>query len=243
MINKQSKIPIYYQLEEVIKQEISDKGLVSHSPIPSEREYAEKYGISRMTVRQAINNLVNQGILYRARGRGTFISEQKFEQDISQLTSFSEDMRERNLTPSTKIIKMDELNGPSPAHDKLNLTVRDTVYEIVRLRLANEQPIALETIFTPKKIVGELTEKQVETSFYRYLENELGLSIQRGFQSIEASLATSEEMGYLKIKKNDPVLVMYRTSFLDDALGTPVEFVKSIYRADRYKFNIEMNRC
>ncbi|GEN55662.1 HTH-type transcriptional repressor YvoA [Halolactibacillus alkaliphilus] len=242
MINKQSKLPIYYQLEEAIKQEISQKGLAPHSPIPSEREYAEKHGISRMTVRQAINNLVSQGILYRARGRGTFISEQKFEQDISQLSSFSEDMRERNLTPSTKIIKMDELIGPSAAHDKLNLKINDTVYEIVRLRLANDQPIALETIFTPKKLLGAITEKQVETSFYQYLENDLGLSIKRGFQSIEASLATSEEMTYLQIKKNDPVLVMQRTSFLDDHLGTPIEFVKSIYRADRYKFNIEMNR-
>ncbi len=242
MVNKQSKIPIYYQLEEAIKHEINKNGMEPHSPIPSEREYAEKHGISRMTVRQAINNLVNQGILYRERGRGTFISEQKFEQDISQLTSFSEDMRKRHLTPSTKIIKMNECIGPSAAHDKLKQANEDVVYEIVRLRLANDQPIALETIYTPKKLVGKLVDQQVEASFYRYLEETLGLSIKRGFQSIEAALATSEEVTYLQIKKNDPVLIMQRISFLDDADGTPIEFVKSVYRADRYKFNIEMNR-
>lgn len=242
MVNKQSKIPIYYQLEEAIKNEINKNGMEPHSPIPSEREYAEKHGISRMTVRQAINNLVSQGILYRERGRGTFVSEQKFEQDISQLTSFSEDMRKRQLIPSTKIIKMNECTGPSAIHDKLKLAITDVIYEIVRLRLANNEPIALETIYTPKKLVGTLNDHQIEASFYRYLEDTRGLSIKRGFQSIEAGLANSEEVTYLQIKKNDPVLIMHRISFLDDAAGTPIEFVKSVYRADRYKFNIEMNR-
>lgn len=242
MINKQSKIPIYYQLEELIKQEIVTKGLKPHSPIPSEREYAEQYGISRMTVRQAINDLVNQDVLYRARGRGTFVNEEKFEQDISQLSSFSEDMRKRQLTPSTKILAMELSTGPSAIHDRLKVAADDQVYKIIRLRLADEQPIALETIYTPKRRIGELLNHQIEGSFYYHLEHTLGLRIKHGFQSVEAALGNNEEIEHLQIKKHDPVLVMYRISYLDDNEETPIEFVRSVYRADRYKFNIEMNR-
>ncbi|PXW92934.1 GntR family transcriptional regulator [Streptohalobacillus salinus] len=242
MIDKHSKIPIYYQLEEAIKTEISENGLQAHDPLPSERIYAEKHGISRMTVRQAINNLVNEGILYRERGRGTFINEQKFEQDISHLTSFSEDMRQRQLTPSTQIISMKRIDHKTNIHDKLELTDEESIYEIVRLRLANQQPIALETIYTPVKLVGNLTENDVEKSFYDYLEQDKGYIITSGQQSIEAALANSEEISQLKLKKNDPILLMQRISYLSDANKTPIEYVKSAYRADRYKFNIEMKR-
>ena len=242
MVDKQSKIPIYYQLEEAIKNEITTNNLQAHDPLPSERIYAERHDISRMTVRQAINNLVNEGILYRERGRGTFVNEQKFEQDISQLTSFSEDMRQRHLTPSTQIISMKQIHHKTSIHEKLALSDEASIYQIVRLRLADNQPIALETIYTPVKLVGPLTESDVEQSFYDYLEETKGYMITCGKQSIEAALANSEEISHLKLNKNDPVLLMQRVSYLGDPNKTPIEYVKSAYRADRYKFNIEMRR-
>ncbi len=97
MIDKNSPIPIYYQLELQIRQFIESEQLQPGDILPSEREFTEKYNISRMTVRQAINNLVSEGLLYRQKGKGTFIAEQKFEQDLSGLTSFSEDMKNPGL--------------------------------------------------------------------------------------------------------------------------------------------------
>src|SRR5699024_385163 len=97
MIDKNSPIPIYYQLEEHIKKLIQDGELTPGDMLPSEREYGERYSISRMTVRQAITNLVNGRILYRVKGKGTFVMEQKMEQDLQGLTSFTEDMKARGL--------------------------------------------------------------------------------------------------------------------------------------------------
>ncbi|MBM7539903.1 GntR family transcriptional regulator [Amphibacillus cookii] len=242
MINKDSPIPIYYQLEEIIKQKMQSEELQPGDLLPSEREYAEAYHISRMTVRQAINNMVNAGLLYRQKGRGTFVAEQKFEQDLSGLTSFSEDMKKRNLNPSNQLISIQLINNIPLINDRLNLNTDDFIYEIKRLRLANEEPIALETIYTPEKIVGEIDQAHVTKSFYDYIENQLNLKIKHGIQTIEAALANKDEIKYLNIKKGDPILLMQRTSFLIGQEGTPIEYVKSAYRADKYKFNMQMKR-
>ncbi|RLL41116.1 GntR family transcriptional regulator [Oceanobacillus piezotolerans] len=241
MINKNSPIPIYYQLEEeirtLIKQELNPGDL-----LPSEREYAEKYDISRMTVRQAINNLVKEGLIYRQKGRGTFIAEKKFEQDLSGLSSFSEDMRNRGLTPSNKLLSFQIMADNPRAASILKVEPNDELYVIKRLRLANEEPIALETIFTPKKLVGELSLDHFNVSFYDYIENTLNLSIAYGEQTIEAALAKTEEARELNIPRGKPVLVMERTSYLKDEQQTPIEYVNSIYRSDKYKFKMQMKR-
>ncbi|WP_440894722.1 GntR family transcriptional regulator [Amphibacillus sp. Q70] len=240
MIDKQSPIPIYYQLEEMIKKKIQSEELMPGEAIPSEREYAETYGISRMTVRQAINNMVTEGLLYRQKGRGTFIAEQKIEQDLTKLTSFSEDMRNRELNPSSKLISIDQMACSVKIAEALAINAGACVYQIKRLRLADEEPIALETIYTPKNLVGDMDETDFNQSFYTFLEENRQLKIHHGHQSIEASTANKDEIKYLKIKKNDPILLMYRTSYLINQ--TPIEFVKSSYRADKYKFYLTMNR-
>ncbi|WP_017470870.1 GntR family transcriptional regulator [Amphibacillus jilinensis] len=242
MINKNSPIPIYYQLEEIIKKKIQLEELQPGDVLPSEREYAEAYNISRMTVRQAINNMVNEGLLYRQKGRGTFIADQKFEQDLSGLTSFSEDMKKRHHMPSNQLISIQLINTTPLINNKLNLAAGDFIYEIKRLRLADDEPIALETIYTPKKFVGEIDKAQVTQSFYDYIENQLKLKIVHGLQTIEAALANKDEIKYLNIKKGDPILLMQRTSYLTDQEDTPIEYVKSAYRADKYKFNMHMKR-
>ncbi len=242
VINKNSPIPIYYQLEEIIKKKIQLEELQPGDVLPSEREYAEAYNISRMTVRQAINNMVNEGLLYRQKGRGTFIADQKFEQDLSGLTSFSEDMKKRHHMPSNQLISIQLINTTPLINNKLNLAAGDFIYEIKRLRLADDEPIALETIYTPKKFVGEIDKAQVTQSFYDYIENQLKLKIVHGLQTIEAALANKDEIKYLNIKKGDPILLMQRTSYLTDQEDTPIEYVKSAYRADKYKFNMHMKR-
>lgn len=103
-IDKQSPIPIYYQIMEQLKAQIKSGELLPDMPLPSEREYAEQFGISRMTVRQALSNLVNEGFLYRLKGRGTFVSKPKMEQALQGLTSFTEDMKSRGMTPGSRLI-------------------------------------------------------------------------------------------------------------------------------------------
>lgn len=242
MINKNSPLPIYYQLEEEIRLVIQTGKLKPGELLPSEREYAEQYNISRMTVRQAINNLASEGLLYRQKGRGTFISEKKFEQDLHGLTSFSEDMRERGLTPSNKIISFQLIEASKRIADILQLEIGEQVYEIKRIRFANELPIAVEIIYTPKRLVGEMSQKNIEESFYHFIETKLNLKIAYGDQIIESALATKFEIDNLNLNEGDPILIMNRTSYLSDKNATPLEFVNSAYRADKYKFKLQMRR-
>lgn len=242
MINKHSPIPIYHQLEELIKHKINTAELRAGEAIPSEREYAEIYNISRMTVRQAVNNMVNEGLLYREKGRGTFVAKKKFEQNLTGLTSFSEDMTKRHHTPSTVIISLQPMKHSPLIIEKLKLMPTDLIYEIKRLRLADNEPIALETIYTPHKLVGPIEKSKINGSFYNYIEQHLKLKLTHGIQTIEAALANKDEMKYLKIEKDDPVLLMQRTTFISEDKDVPIEFVKSAYRADKYKFHLEMKR-
>ncbi|GAA5416502.1 HTH-type transcriptional repressor NagR [Paraliobacillus ryukyuensis] len=240
MIDKQSPIPIYHQLEEKIKQLIETGELNPGDILPSEREYAEQFQISRMTVRQAINNLVNERFLYRIKGKGTFVMEHKMEQPLRELTSFTEDMKARGLQPSNRLIHFEILPASAELAEKLGIKEHGPVYEIKRIRLAEDIPMALERTYISANLVPGLTEDIVKDSLYAYVERVLQLKIKGGTQMIEASISNEEERGYLEIEEADPILLMQRISLLED--GRPFEVVKSSYRADRYKFIIDLQR-
>ncbi|UFT98565.1 GntR family transcriptional regulator [Radiobacillus kanasensis] len=240
MLNKNSPLPIYYQLEEEIRQLIQSEQLKPGELLPSEREYAELHGISRMTVRQAINNLASEGLLYRQKGKGTFVAERKFEQNLQGLTSFSEDMKARGLTPSSKLITFEEIVAPPDIAHKLHISDGDKVYLIQRIRLANNEPVAVEAIYTPKSIVGSLTKEDYAGSFYEFMEKKKGLQIGHADQELESALANTFEMEHLQIKDGDPILLMKRITHLSN--DKPFEYVKSAYRADRYKFKLHLPR-
>ncbi|WP_404470231.1 GntR family transcriptional regulator [Sutcliffiella horikoshii] len=240
MIDKTSPIPIYYQLESYIKNQIEAGFILPGENIPSEREYAESYGISRMTVRQAINSLVNEGLLYRKKGSGTFVSEKKIEQPLQGLTSFTEDMKKRGMTPTSKLIHFEVIPANSFISSELKISEYAPVYEIKRIRLADGEPMALETNYLSANLVKGLTEEEVKASIYSYVEEKLGLRITHAEQLIESVRASEEHEKLLFIEKDHPMLYIQRNTFLHD--GTPLELVKSVYRGDRYKFQIKMER-
>ncbi|TCT17567.1 GntR family transcriptional regulator [Melghiribacillus thermohalophilus] len=240
MINKESPIPIYYQLQEHLKTKIENGELKSGDPIPSEREMAEKYEISRMTVRQAVNNLVNEGLLTRSKGRGTFVADKKIEQPLMKLTGFSEDMKRRGIEPGSKLISFDVIKASKKVSKHLNINEGDSVYQISRLRLGDGDPMAYEVSYLPEKRITKIPEDNIRGSLYSFIEECLGLKIERAIQTLEPSFATALESDMLTIEKGSPVLLLERTTFLHD--DVPIEYVKSIYRGDRYKFIAEMRR-
>ncbi|HJV32215.1 MAG TPA: GntR family transcriptional regulator [Bacillales bacterium] len=240
MIKKNSPIPIYYQLEEHLKELIENGELKPGDAIPPEREYAEKYQISRMTVRQAFTHLVNAGYLHRIQGKGTFVAERKIEQPLQGLTSFTEDMKARGLKPGSQLIQFEMIPATTQIANQLSIQEYAPVYEIKRIRLADDVPMALETNYISANLIKGLTEQIVNQSLYSYIETQLGYQIDHASQVIESSIANQIEAEHLKIKKGSPVMLIQRNTFLQD--GTPVEFVKSSYRADRYKFMIQMKR-
>lgn len=242
MINKSSPIPIYYQLEEIIKDLIEKGELKPGDSLPAEREYAEQFQISRMTVRQALNELVNDGYLYRVKGKGTFVAERKpkIEQALQGLTSFTEDMKARGMKPGSQLLQFEIIQATSLIANQLGIQEYGPVYEMKRIRLADNEPMALETNYISTNFIKGLTEKIVNQSLYSYIEKQLNLKIDYASQVIESSIANELEAEYLNILPGAPIMLIQRNTFLKD--GTPVEFVKSTYRADRYKFMIQMNR-
>jgi GntR family transcriptional regulator len=240
VIDKKSPLPLYYQVEEYIKQTIQSEELQPGDALPSERELSENFQISRMTVRQAITNLVNQGFLFREKGRGTFVSNQKFEQNLQGLTSFTEDMKARQLVPGTKLLHFEIFPVEKDIQERLSLGEGELIYKIKRLRLANEEPIALETSYLPVKLIPGLTPDILEKSLYSYIEDELQLKIGHATQTVEAALVSDEDSKQLQVKKGVPVLLIQRETFLEN--GTPLELVRSSYRADKYKFKIDIER-
>jgi GntR family transcriptional regulator len=240
MINKNSPIPLYYQLEEYIKVLIEKGELKAGDALPAEREYAQKYQISRMTVRQAFTHLVNEGYLQRLQGKGTFVAERKIEQLLKRLTSFTEDMEARGLTPGSELIHFDIIPATSQIANQLSIQEDVPVYEIKRIRLADGIPMALETIYISANLIKGLTEAIVNQSLYAHIEGQLNLRIDRAQQVIESAIASPIEAEYLKINQGAPVMLIQQNTYLQD--GTPVEYVNSAFRADRYKFIIQMKR-
>lgn len=241
MFDRESPVPMYYQIERYIEHLIENRNLKAGDQIPSEREFTDQFHVSRMTVRQAIMNLVNSGLLVRIKGKGTFVSNyNKIEKTLIGLNGFSEDMISRGMKPGSRMLSFRRILPSAKIAERLGLSKSEEVFEIKRTRLADDEPMAIETSYLPVHVFPKLTEKKASPSLYHYIEQECGLLIDHADQSLEAALVTDEEAKILDIQNGSPVLLIERCSFLKN--GQPIEQTKSLFRADRYKFMITLPR-
>ena len=214
--------------------------LPTGSAIPSERDLAGRYGVSRMTLRQAIEDLVRDGYLIRRHGAGTFVGKPKIAKQFS-ITSFSEDMNARGLAASSRVLSI--RRGPAGARlaGRLQVPPDEVVLVVTRLRLADDEPMALEWLHVPDRLVPGLTEADLEReSFYRILADIYGIAIDGGHQTIEPTVTDQEESRLLGVALHSPALFVERVAWT--AKHEPVEFVRSLYRGDRYKFAVDLTR-
>src|SRR5438093_3987364 len=200
--------------------------------IPSERKLSTDLGVSRLTVRAALDDLVREGFLVRRHGSGTFVSEPKIAQQLT-LTSFSEDMRRRGMVPGSRTIELRETHAGAAVGRALKVSPDARVVLIRRLRLADGEPMALETLHVPADRVPGLSRELLEdASFYELLEKEYGVVSASGIQSIEPTVTNEEASELLGVPLHSPAFLFRRTS--RTASGDTVEFVRSLYRGDRY---------
>jgi GntR family transcriptional regulator len=240
-IDKRSPVPMYYQIMRQLLEKIQGGEFAVDSTLPPERELAETYKVSRMTVRQAIIELVNEGILVRRKGIGTFVAPPKLEQALSRLTSFTEDMAQRGMKAGAKVISFDEIVPEPTIRKTLALETGDKAYESVRLRLADDVPMALETTTLPVSLCPGLARQDLENqSLYRLLAERWGVRLDYATQSIEPVCASPHEASLLHVAQGMPLLLMHRITYNQD--GRAIEHVKSLYRGDRYKFIIELRQ-
>ena len=240
-IDKHSPIPMYYQIMSQLREKIAAGEYAVNSALPPERELVETYHVSRMTIRQAILELVNEGILVRRKGIGTFVAPPKLEQALSRLTSFTEDMAQRGMKAGSRIISFKEMLPDPTIRKALGLSEGDKVFESVRLRLADEEPMALETTtLTASLCPGLQADALVNQSLYKVLTERYGLQLDYARQDLEPILASPHEAALLNVESGSPLLLIHRITYDQD--GRAFEYVKSLYRGDRYKFVTELYR-
>lgn len=235
-IDKKSPIPAYYQLKNIILRKINSSEYKEDDIIPSERELSDSLGISRMTVRQALNQLVSEGVLYREKGKGTFVSKTKIEQ--RNIMSFSDTVVKKGMLPSTRVLNLGKEECSDYIKEILDLKENELVFNIKRLRLANNIPVGIEEDFIPEKYCPNLDKFDLTGSLYKIIKDEYSHIINYADNIVEAAKPTKLEKELLNITSTTPVLNIKSVIITDVSLKLLYE--KSIYRSDEYKYNIRV---
>lgn len=208
--------------------------------IPSERHLSADLGVSRLTVRAALDQLVREGYLVRRRGSGTFVSEPKIAQELT-MTSFTEDMLRRGMVPASRTLELRIASAGAHLGRLLHVSPSEPVTIVTRLRLADRETMAIETLHVRESLVHGLSAADLERqSFYELLRDRYGIEIVGGMQTIEPTVTGEEESAVLGVPLHSPAFVFERTTRSQS--GEIVEYVRSIYRGDRYRIVTELSR-
>jgi GntR family transcriptional regulator len=241
LIDKKSPVPYYDQLAELLRHEIGQRlcrGEIYQ--LPSENELAEQHGISRQTVRHALDELERDGWIYRQKGVGSFAVARRVEQELTALVSTSEAMRQRGWTLETRVLSLNQMRPPSYIATALELKSDMPVHELQRLRLADGTPASIQINYLPVELCPKLEDNDLSSSLYRLLETRYGLRLWTGKETLRARGATSHEAHLLDIKEGAPVMHTERITYA--ANGLPVEYLDAVWRGDRYDFKVTLTR-
>lgn len=234
VIDKNSPIPVYYQLKEAIREKINQGVWQVGQCIDSERELAEQYSLSRMTVRQALGELVQEGILHREKGKGTFVCEPKVKQ--KDIMSFSDMVKKMGLTLTTEVKNFEKMHTPDHIADLISF---EEVYKIDRLRIVENEVIANEIIYIPCDYCGYIDEEKLKYSFYNILKD-YGYVIDHSESSIQAVLMDEEYKDVFRTDKDLPLIKVFSNNITED--GKLLFIEESVYRSDKYILEVNIYR-
>ena len=235
--SRAERIPLFESVGETLKRDIASGRFAAADLLPGERELSEMLDVSRTTLRRAIAGLVDEGVLVHRHGAGTFVRRNPphVEQPLSRLTSFTEDMRLRGLTASSRVIERGTFLPTPEESMMLDISLSETVFRLARLRLADGVPMAIERATVPLRFLGGI--EPVVESLYAALEAK-GFRPVRALQRLRAVVIGAAEAALLEIAEGSPALHIHRVAFIGD--GRRVEFTRSFYRSDTYDFVAEL---
>ena len=231
---------MYIQLKEKIRDDLNNNTWKVGNKIPSENSLMEKFNVSRTTVRSALRELVNEGILYSKQGKGTFVAEPKMQHSLARITtSFTNDIKSKGRKPGSIQKELTLKSPPIKIRKFFNLSKNKDAIYLERIRTVNKKKVGVHVVYLNPKIIDWNIFSQINLenkSLYNVLENEFSLKIIGAKETIEAVSVDTKISQYLEIQKETPLLKLTRRSFVQNE--KPLEFVEMVYRGDKYKYYI-----
>uniref|UniRef100_A0A832I9E1 GntR family transcriptional regulator n=1 Tax=Pseudothermotoga hypogea TaxID=57487 RepID=A0A832I9E1_9THEM len=235
MINKDSPVPLYYQIENILLKWITQH-LKPGDLLPTEKELCEAFGVSRIVIRQALSELANRSMIRRKRGVGTVVIKPKIDEYlVSKLTGFYADMKSQGLEPVTKLLSKNLIKANELLAYYLGLDVGEKVFEIRRLRFVRDEPILIVINYIPEKFCPELLDEDLERqSLYEILESKFKIELVWGERTIEAISAGPDDSKLLQVKRGAPLIFLRSITYTHN--NVPIEYYEAKHRADRTRF-------
>lgn len=235
-----STAPLYLQVEATLKEMIEDTVYTVGDQIPSERELSEQLGVSRMTVRRAVQNLTDHGLLERRSTNGTYVSEPQVLRGMGKekTMGLNQLLNQSGVEAGSRLLHFEIIRAPLKVSEKLKIRLGSTVVCLRRLRTANEEPFCVETSYIPAQLVPDLKAEDfaaANSSLYEILQDQYGIEFEKNDETLKISFATLEEAECLEIQEGDPVILLRSVVF--DVQGRRVEYLKSVNHPTRVVFH------
>lgn len=236
-----SPVPFYAQVRDTLRKQILEGSLEPHQKMPSENQMIEMFGVSRITIRQALNDLENEGLIFRVHGKGTFVSKPRAFQDLTQLQSFGEAMHPHGYETYSKVISIKEVKGAPAVLERLGLPKKGAVTEIKRVRYLNREPMSVETSSLPVEIGRKLVKSDLSTQdIFLVLENDLRILLGTAELVIGAHLSDEVQSRLLGLEVESPLLHIERLTC--SVTGNPVIFEHLYHRGDSFRYKVHVER-
>jgi GntR family transcriptional regulator len=240
-MNSEKAIPLYYQIESILRRKIMSGDLPPGSPLPSEEVLGKEFEVSRITVRRALSILEDDGLILRQRGRGTFVTDKPQALESPRFSGSMEELIAMGVRTEARIMDKSLVEPPETVKKKLNLKPESRVLRIEKIRMVEGEPFSYVINYLPEAIGEKIVDADLSLKpLLMIMEENLGLVVHEAEQSVEAVVAEPEWAELLEIRVGDPLLKVERTVF--DPQDNPLEFVWVLYRADKYFLNVKLKR-
>ncbi len=240
MLQRETGVPLYRQIQDYIRSKIESKEWAVGDKIPTEQQLGQDFGVSRITVVKAISRLVDEGLLRKEQGRGTFVAQAGLIPEPLSLRSFTEEMKDRGLVPGSQVLEKTITDPSERLADRLRLAKGQKVYRIVRLLLASGQPMGLHRTYLPADLFpGLLQHVNDNVSLYRTFQEHYGVTPESGIETYSAIQLDTEESRLLGVAPGSPAFSVERQTFYD---GEPFEWVSALMRSDHFHYTVQLHR-
>lgn len=238
---EEERVPKYFALKKALIQKIEEEEYAPDGPIPSERELMERYQVSRITVRRAVDELVTGGYLFKVQGKGTYVKSEDYSQNLFAITSCTDDVIRLGRNPSKKVTVSEIVPADAKRARLLNTAVGDELFQLERITMADGEPLNYTITYLPHKLFPGIEKYDFnEQSLYELLREHYGVKFAKSRRTIEAVLTEEEIAEYLDIDEQMPVILFGSTTYgVVQGREQPIESFKCYYRTDQYKFYIE----